>query len=74
MTIKTRTAPQDTSLPHTALGRCSCRAGIAPRMRLALETIRSVARRPITPELLYVCRTCGRLHVVGLHPDVEGAS
>ena len=69
-------APQaPTPVPATLLGSCpGCHAEIAARLQLALESIRATAKRPVTPELLILCRQCRRQFVVSLHPAPECVS
>lgn len=60
-------------VPATLLGNCpGCHTEIAARLQLALESIRAAAKRPVTPELLILCRQCRRQFVVSLHPLPEG--
>jgi hypothetical protein len=61
-------------VPATLLGSCpGCNVDIAPRLQLALESIRAAAKRPITPELLILCKECHRQFVVSLHPAPESS-
>ncbi len=61
-------------IPETVLGSCpGCHSEIAPRLRLALESIRAAAKRLATPELLILCKACRRQFVVSLHPAPESA-
>ena len=46
----------------------TCGEPIARRLRLAVESVRRAAKRPVTPELLHVCAGCGRMLIVSLHP------
>jgi len=48
-----------------------CGAPIAGRLRLAVESIRRAAKRPVTPEVLVVCSGCMSSFVVSLRPKPE---
>jgi hypothetical protein len=62
-------------VPVTLLGNCpGCNVEIAERLQLALESIRAAAKRPVTPELLILCRQCRRQFVVSVHSAPERAS
>jgi hypothetical protein len=62
-------------IPATLLGSCpECHTEIAPRLQLALESIRAAAKRPVTPELLILCCQCRRQFVVSLHAPPESAA
>jgi hypothetical protein len=37
-------------------------------VQLMAETSRRVARRPVTPEDLHLCPSCGALLILSLHP------
>jgi len=52
----------------------SCKAPIAPRLRVAVESVRAASKRPVTPELLAVCPGCRQLFVLSLVPAPEQAS
>ena len=69
MSIKPQTPDP---VPATLLGSCAdCKVEITERLQLALESIRVAAKRPITPELLILCKECRRQLVVRLHPVPE---
>lgn len=49
----------------------SCGTTIAPRVRLTVEPIRAASKRPITPEMILVCGSCGQPLVLALAPAAE---
>jgi hypothetical protein len=73
--IDTMTIPLTSPNPvaGTLLSRCpDCHTELAARLQLALKSIRAAAKRPVTPELLILCRQCRRQFVVSLNPALEG--
>ena len=56
----------------TVLGTCpGCAAEIAPRVQLALESIRAAAKWAAMSELLILCPQCRGTFVVSQHPAPE---
>ena len=64
-----RTTPAETDITCP-----NCKSSIAPRLAVAVESVRTVAKRPATPELLSVGPGCQRLFVLSLQPVPESAS
>jgi hypothetical protein len=46
----------------------NCGGEHAPSLRVTVETPRRAAKRPVTPEVLYLCPTCHALLILALHP------
>jgi len=45
-----------------------CHHEHATVVRLTAETCRHVVKRPVTPEILHLCPSCGTLLILSLHP------
>jgi hypothetical protein len=51
----------------------SCHHEHAAPVRLTAESSRHAAKRPVTPEILHLCPSCGTLLVLSLHPASQKA-
>ena len=46
----------------------SCRHEHTPAVRVVAETSRRAAKRPVVPEIVAICPSCGTLLILSLHP------
>jgi hypothetical protein len=51
----------------------SCHHEHTPAVRVVAETSRRASKRPVTPEIIHLCPSCGALLVVSLQPVPQEA-